>query len=260
MKIIRRLLKWTLISILSLVLIVLLLLAIDDDYQKTALPQADKQAIQARKEFAPKIDSSLYPVLLRGYGKNKKLAEGFELQCLLALSHYPELKEVPIDFQIKPSDIPLASRPAPMSVLFPWKQRKYLVIISNKPNSSFEPILLKNTPFNAQVGIIGHELAHSVYYQDKSAFQLVAIAYKYTNNRLFHKDFERNTDKRAIAHGLGHQLYDFAYYARKSFGQTEQEIQLAAGGTYLSPGEILTEIKKYPFYTSPTNDASTPGQ
>src|SRR5690606_6467285 len=249
--------KGLLLSILGLLLIVFLLLALDRDYQSVVLSEADKKSIKVQKEYGPEVDSSLYFSLLATYGKNKTLPEGYEIQCLLALSHYPELKETPIDFLIQPAFLPLASRPDPLSVLFPWIQRKYLVIISNESADFFEPILLHNTPFNEQVGIIGHELAHTVYYLDKSALQLVYIAFCYKYDRAFHTDFERTTDKRAIAHGLGYQLYDFAFFVRKAFGQSQEEIAAEEGDTYLSPKEISIEMEKYDFYQDALDSAHT---
>lgn len=248
MKIIRRVLKWTSFGILGLLLVVFLLLLLDQDYHEVALSEADKASIKPQKVFALEADSSRYDSLFEAYGKNKTLAKGFELQCLLALSHYPELKEVPIEFQVKPSFLPLASRPDPITILFPWLKRKYLVVISNESTDFFEPILLENTPFNEQVGIIGHELAHTVYYLDKSALQIAGIAYRYEFNDLYHDNFERDTDKRAIAHGLGYQMYDFAFFVRRAFGQSEEAIRQDEGGTYLSPKEIAVEMGKYEFY------------
>lgn len=248
MKRILHLLKWLSLSILGLLLLVFLLLLLDRGSQTVELSEADKQSIKAKKQYSSQVDSSLYFSLLETYGKNKTLAEGFEFQCLLALSHYPELKTTPIDFVIKPVFLPLASRPDPKSVLFPWVKRKYLVVISNASADFFEPILLHNTPFNEQVGIIGHELAHSVYYQDKSSLQLARIAYCYEYDNDFSIAFERETDKRAIAHGLGYQLYDFAFFVRKAFGDTQEEIAAEEGDMYLSPKEIVTEMEKYNFY------------
>ena len=231
-----------------MVLIVIILLALDGDYQTVVLTEAERAFIPVQKEYASEVDTTLYRSLLHEYGQNKTLALGFEYQCLLALSHYPELKEVPIEFQVRPAFLPLASRPDPKTVLFPWIRRKYLVIISSASTDFFEPILLRNTPFNEQVGIIGHELAHAVYYLDKSALQLARIAYRYEYDDAFHNAFERATDKRAVAHGLGYQLYDFAFFVRKAFGNTQAEIEAEEGGTYLSPKEIAREMKKYDFY------------
>jgi len=170
----------------------------------------------------------------------------------LALSHYPELKETHIDFLVEPAFLPLASRPDPKSILFPWIKRKYLVIISDESTDFFEPILLENTPINEQIGIIGHELGHTIYYLDKSALQMAWIAFKYQSDNSFKVDFEREADKIAVAHGLGYQMYDFAYFVRRAFGQSEEKIEEEEGDMYLSPKEILMEMEKYDLY-SPGN-------
>lgn len=253
MKVLGRILKWSFFSISGLIALVLLLLLLDRDYQKTEEIKSVLHEITSQKEYSPEVDSNHYQYLLETYGKNKTLAKGFEWQCLLALSHYPELKEVPIEFQVKPTFIPLSSRPAPLSVLFPWVKRKYLVVISSDSEGAMDLLLLHKAPFNAQVGIIGHELGHSVYYMDKSALQLAQIAYKYEYDRDFHDIFERDTDKRAVAHGLGYQLYDWAFFDRMAFGNTMEEIAQDEGETYLSPKEIAAEMEKFDFYKEPLN-------
>jgi len=251
MKIIFRVLKWLLFGILGSVFVVFLLLALDQDYLPVMLGDTERHSINPQKVYFPDTDSSRYYSLLQEYGKNKTLAKGFEWQCLLALSHYPELKETPIDFLLEPAFLPLASRPDPKSILFPWIHRRYRVIISNSSTDFFEPILLRNTPFNEQIGIIGHELAHTTYYLDKSALQITYIALCYQFDNQFRIDFERKADKIAIAHGFGYQMYDFAFFVRKAFGDTRKEIEAEEGDMYLSPKEIANEMKKYDFYLEP---------
>lgn len=247
MKITLRILKWISLSLLGLILLLFLLLFLDRGaIERPAPPPVS--AIKAPPIYTADLDPGIYNQLLEEYGQNKNLAKGYELQCLLALSHYPELKEVPIDFVIQETFIPLASRPSPMSVLLPWVKRKYLVVISSKSADFFEGILMHNLPFNEQVGVLGHELAHSLFYLDKNSFQLAWIAYQYEKNGPFHDRFEQDTDKRAVAHGLGYQLYDYAFFVRKSFGNTQEEIAKEEGGTYLSPKELAAEMEKYPFY------------
>ncbi len=249
--------KWTFIVVFGITLLLLLLLALDRDYRTGPTAEVDWKSIEVNKEYDRDTEQSRYDHLLEKHGRNKKLAGGFELQCLLALAHYPELAEVPIEFQVKPAFLPLASRPAPPSVLFPWVKRKYLVIISSESADFFEKILLKNTPFNEQIGIIGHELAHTLYYLDKTALQLAKIAYRYEYDETFHTAFERDTDKRAVAHGLGYQMYDFAFFVRKAFGDSQEEIAAEEGDTYLSPKEIAMEMQQYPFYEQPLNPADS---
>lgn len=94
------LLKWIIISVSALVSLVILLLALDRDSRSVVLSEAQKSQIHAQAVYMPTADSSLYYELLAHYGKDKNLApgSGYELQCLLAISHYPELVETPIDF------------------------------------------------------------------------------------------------------------------------------------------------------------------
>jgi hypothetical protein len=253
MKFLGRLLKWLLLSLLGIVLLVLLFLVLDRDAQHIMLSKTDRESIKVLKKYVRPADSSEYYSLLKTWGENKKLAPDFELQCLLALSHYPELKKVPIDFLVQPAFIQLSARPDPITVLLPWVKRKYLVVISNDTGRENDPILLSKAPFNEQVGIIGHELAHVVFYLDKNSLYLARLAYQYQYNEAFATVFEQETDKRAVAHGLGYQLYDFAFFVRKAFGNTLEEIEAEKGDMYLSPGEIAQEMKKYKFYTEPLN-------
>ena len=108
------------------------------------------------------------------------------------------------------------------------------------------------------MGIIAHELGHTVYYQDKTALQLISIAYKYENDREFYLEFERHGDELAIQRGLGYQIYDFAWFVRKAFGDTQEEIENDKdGGPYLNPNEIAREMEKYEFYREPLPSGDT---
>ncbi|GAB4406844.1 MAG: hypothetical protein OHK0053_33260 [Microscillaceae bacterium] len=241
--------RYLLIPLLSLLLLVVFLLLLDTDYQRTsAVEKAFPRQIAPLRQ-APALDSLEYRRLLAIYGKNKKLPAGFEWPTLLALTHYPELKDVPIEFIQMPTWIPLSSRPHPWRLLFPWQKRVYLVVISTRSEDFLAPILLHRLPLNCQVGVIGHELAHTVYYLDKSAFRLAGIALGYLSIP-FRKKFEKDTDRRAIAHGLGYFLYEYAVFVRQALNFKEMDNQMAQGAedTYLSPKEIIAEMKKNPIY------------
>lgn len=102
--------------------------------------------------------------LFSEFGQNKELPVDFELQALLALSHYPELKDIKIRFVIDDAGIPLSSRPHWVSILRSANNRTYLVVIASEFDGPRDVLLLKNQLFTAQTGIIGHELVHAVYY------------------------------------------------------------------------------------------------
>jgi hypothetical protein len=188
-----------------------------------------------RKETEYDMDS-----LRNLYGRNKQLLPPYERQILLALSHYPQLKDIAIHFYEDEALLPLASRPEPASMFGDKGNWQYNIIISTRSTAALEPILLNHVPFNAQVGIIGHELAHTAYYLDKSLAHMLLIAINYPFPS-FRADFEKNTDRRTVAHGLGWQLLDYARYARSvmSYDQTS-----LGSEHYLSPADIEALIKK----------------
>ena len=44
------------------------------------------------------------------------------------------------------------------------RRRRYIIVIDTIADASGSPLILANQPFNAQVGILGHELAHTAEY------------------------------------------------------------------------------------------------
>lgn len=139
------------------------------------------------------------------YGKNKRLPAAFELQALTALSHYPELRDASIQFVVKKSKLPYASRPRLMGLLIPFVRKKYRIVISSQSTLIREPTLLKNLDFQQQTGALGHELAHAAYYSRTRKGRILAEGMKY--HRVdFKEQFEKMTDRIAIEHGLCAEL------------------------------------------------------
>jgi len=203
----------------------------------------------AIREYLEQEQRANYDALLVEFGNNKKLPKGFELQALLALKHYPELLDTKIDFIVDDVSIPLSSRPHWSSMFRSAKNRTYQVIIDSELEGPREALLLKNQPFNAQVGIIGHELAHTVYYLNRSFFGIVGNALcQFTDCRI---KFERATDRRLIDHGLGWQRYDHAIFVRGRISQDRASAFTAegGGGAYMSPAEIMRIMEGHEVYS-----------
>ena len=201
------------------------------------------------REYVELEERKNYSSLLREFGNNKRLPKGFELQTLLALKHYPELRNTRINFIVDDVSIPLSSRPHWSSMLRSAKNRTYLVIIDNEREGSREALLLKNQPFNAQVGIIGHELSHTVYYLKRSFFGIVGNALcQLTDCRI---KFERATDRRLIDYGLGWQRFDHATFVRSRISQDRASAFTAegGGGAYMSPAEIMRIMEGHEVYS-----------
>lgn len=232
--------------LLAILLLVFLLLLSDGIHTYSTPPPPSRLLLRKPTQKVKSTTSETrLNELKKRFGKSKELPLGFEEQALIALSFYPELEEIPIRFEIVETLIPLASRPDITSVLFPWEERTYCVVISSKSIESLEPILLHNLSFNAQVGVIGHELAHTVFYLDKSSIEHTGIAFKYLSSS-FRKEFERATDYRTIEHGLGYQLLAWAEEVNKAFGGDTYESSME--NTYYSPEEIKDAMKGLQMY------------
>ena len=113
------------------------------------------------KQFAANsFSEEVYKILDTAIGKNKTIPERYRKQILVALSYFPELAEAHIQFRIKHTYTPLASRPSWFGIFQKHKYRKYMITISDSSSSLLTPILLQQMEFNAQVGVLGHELSH----------------------------------------------------------------------------------------------------
>jgi len=198
-------------------------------------PAVDPVVTYHAGDYEHSIDS-----LISELGYRKELPEGFELQTLIALRHYPELNNTQVKFIVKKAFIPLASRPSMISLFRKRDHRTYRVIISDKSLPQMESVLLKNLPFNAQVAIIGHELAHAVEYETMNSYQLSAVGLMYLCGS-YRAVMEKGTDIRTIEHGLGWQLLEYAEHVRKVSRSNEKQIDFM-DKFYMNPDEIRTLI------------------
>lgn len=179
-------------------------------------------------------------------GKNKGLPEGFEIAAAIAYSAYPELKEVNIDMILTQEGAPMESTVSIGSLFGPRENRRYHVLLNDAQNSFFAPILLRSLPFDAQVGILAHELGHIVYYHQLNILQFGKWGLKYLQDDTFRAAHERTTDLMPVYHGLGSQIYQYAYFVRydhtcKAFYQEEKDF---VDKYYLTDKELLQVMRK----------------
>lgn len=144
---------------------------------------------------------------------DKKIPKEIRLQILTALSFYPELSATNVHFRFRKRKSPLTSRPRFFSVFKKPKNRSYVITLSTRTNKKFTPILFNNLPYNSQIGVIGHELAHITEYKTMNTGKLLGLIFNMLNPKYVDK-FEYNTDFIAINHGLAHQLLDWSSYVR----------------------------------------------
>jgi len=185
---------------------------------------------QAPRLFSELIMSQQIDTLRSQFNYNKFFYEKYELQTLIALSYFPELKNTTISFKRRELRTTMAARPKGIEVFRKKCKRGYIIYINDFPSAKISP---DSISFNAQIGVIGHELAHLVDYEQTSSLKMLIVGFSYLNKK-FRTKFERATDLRTINHGLLWQCYDFALYVHNSS---------------IAPAEYINYKKK--FYMSP---------
>jgi len=179
------------------------------------------------------------PLLREQFGGNKTFPAELELQCLAALSCYPELKNTSIEFRFGKSNFTMTSKPKFHSILRDKKQRQYVVTIE-KLGSSKNNIEWTELSFNAMVGWIGHELGHIVHYSHKTNSGVAFIGVKYALPG-YRRKMERFTDQIVIQHDLGYALYEgLDYIINRSHATTHYKT--CQQKYYLQPDEIIDRI------------------
>lgn len=174
------------------------------------------------------------------YQDNKIIPENILEEAKVALSFYPELEDVEIEFRYK-NNIKKAfmqAQPKLGSLFKEKRNRSYNVFMSSKLLIEEEEISIDDVPFEVLVGWLGHELGHIMDYRDKSAVQLVKFGTRYITSDKFVKKVERTADTYAIDHGMGNHIY-----ATKDFILNHSDLSEAykrrKARLYLSPHEIL---------------------
>jgi len=194
--------------------------------------------------------------LLKEYGRNKKLIPQFTLQTLIALSYFPELANTHIRFIYRPAYETLETRPDFPGVMNKGDKRTFTITISDSSTSKIEPILLKNMDFNAQIGIIGHELSHVADFSNQSLLHLMGSGIEHVFSKTYIDRFEYRTDSICIAHGLGYQLLAWSTFIRKTMntenwrGADNIDHMPVKQERYMNPSTIMKHIKNNPLYAN----------
>jgi hypothetical protein len=155
--------------------------------------------------WADKVDS-----LCTIFCNRKDIPEKFLLPALVALSHYPSLENTRIKFRERSIRTTLNVRPTFFSSVFRSPaNRLYVVRVNNNPKS--DAILYNEVPFQALIGLLGHEFAHIKDFNSVHFMGLVQRAFWYASDEK-KSAYEKYIDEITICHGLGTQLHEWSHY------------------------------------------------
>jgi hypothetical protein len=154
---------------------------------------------------------------------------------VIALSYFPELNSTRIKFREKKLKTTMSARPSFGSVIFnSRKNRSYIIRVNNSHREG--RIISRNVPYNALIGLYGHELSHISDYSDKNILKIILTGLRYTNKRSKAK-YEKGIDKKTIERGLGWQLYDWSDFVL-NYSDAIEKYKNFKKAIYLEPFEI----------------------
>lgn len=194
--------------------------------------------------------------LRRIVGENKTLPPGYEVPALLAYSAYPQLRDVNIEMVLTEEGAPMESNFALWSLFGKKKNRVYRILLNDAQNTPFDEILLYSLPLDAQVGILAHELGHVAYYDRLSTLQIAKWGIMYLIDEEFRATHEKTTDLMPVYHGLGSQIYQYAYYVRNDTSCVKLYEQFGAefiDKFYMTDKELQMAISNHHFYSKNNN-------
>lgn len=162
-----------------------------------------------------------------------------------ALSHYPELKNTPITFKFKKNinTSTMRAQPKFWSLFRSRKNRKYVVLMSERIKISGKEFLTKDIPKDIMIGWLGHELGHVMDYRNRSSLNLIWFGIKYTFSGSYIKEAERAADTYAVSHGMGDYILKTKAFILNN-AEIEEKYKARIRKYYLSPEEIMTLVEE----------------
>lgn len=159
-----------------------------------------------------------------------------------ALSYFPELEDVSIDFVYKEKikGAVMQAQPYLFSLFVNGKNnRKYKIKVTRQLEfaDGFYPI--EEVPYDALVGWIGHELGHVMDYLNRSSANMMHFGAKYFLSNKKVVEAELTADGYAIGCGMGHQILANKNYILNN-ENFEDDYKDKIKNLYMSPDQILT--------------------
>ncbi len=176
---------------------------------------------------------------------NKVIPESILKEATIALSHYPELEEVLIEFKLKPSlkKSFMKAQPKFSSLLLSKDKRSYVILMSDTFKVDGLELKIKDVPSNVLIGWLGHELGHIMDYHNRSSINLIFFGLKYWLSKSYIREAERVADTYAITHSMKDYILETKKFILNHSSLSEK-YKARIKQLYLSPDEIMLIVKE----------------
>ena len=160
-----------------------------------------------------------------------------------ALNYYPQLKNIAIEFKFKKNikKSTMQARPTFDSFFKSKKNRKFLILISEKFKISDKEFSTRDIPKDIFIGWIGHELGHIMDYQNRSKLNLIWFGLKYLFSDKHIVAAERAADGFAVKHKMESYIIKTKNFILNHADITEV-YKNRIKRYYLSPEEIMVLV------------------
>lgn len=181
---------------------------------------------------------------LERFRENKKIPKVIEKEVLKALSFYPELTSVPIDFVFKRNikKSVMQAQPKIKTMFASRKKWAYQINISALFKLTHTAIPIHQIPADIMIGWIGHELGHIMDYHNRSIFGMIRFGFGYLFSTKYIQQAEKTADTFAVMHGLGHYIIETKNFILNHAELPEKYKQKIAR-LYLSPDDIVAQVR-----------------
>ncbi len=177
------------------------------------------------------------------WGKNKVVPVHLEEEFYNVIQYYPELENtyiVVIETIFYGTSNTLRAYPPLLTYFYKNKDRVYSIVINlNKK----VPIPFYSLSKKDKEGMLAHELAHVSDYAKRTQFSLIWMGIHFLISKRYVREMEHSADRKVVEMGCGDLLLSYRkYLLEKSDYAHASYIR----NMYLTPKEILDEMKKYP--------------
>ncbi len=175
---------------------------------------------------------------------NKIIPESIKDETFVALSHYPELKDTPIEFKFKDNikKSTMQAQPTFGSIFRSKENRSYIIFISRKIKIEDEKFTINDIPKDVLIGWLGHELGHVMDYRDRTGIGMIIFGIKYLFSGTHIKEVERAADTFAIDHGMGTYILKTKNFILDNADFSEK-YKAKLRKLYMSPEEVMHLIE-----------------
>lgn len=168
-----------------------------------------------------------------------------EKEAQMALSHYPELADTPIEFKFKQKikKSTMQAQPVFCDLFKNKRKRGYKILISKRIKIADSVYRTKDMPSEIMIGWLGHELGHIMDFRHRSGLNLIGFGFGYLFSKKFLRAAEHRADTFAVAHGLEEYILATKEFILTQAGISKKYVDRIKR-LYVSPEEIMEMVEE----------------